>query len=108
MQRRQLLKRAAIRLFLHPPGGSGTAVSIIAACLNIASASKNKRSSSSFLKKCYGSQAPKNKSYGLSKHPQVSDIFPNHQFCCWIFGLQWGGSMEREVVIENARDQGKK
>lgn len=38
MQRRQLLKRAAIQLFLHPPGGSGTAVSIIAACLNIASA----------------------------------------------------------------------
>lgn len=97
MQRRQLLKRAAIELFLHPPGGSGTAVSIIAACLNIASASKNKWSSSSFLKKCYGSQAPKNKSYGLSKHPQVSDIFPNHQFCCWIFGLQWGGSMEREL-----------
>lgn len=72
MQRRQLLKRAAIQLFLHPPGGSGTAVSIIAACLNIASVSKNKWSSSSFLKKCYGSQAPKNKSYGLSKHPQVS------------------------------------
>lgn len=38
MQRRQLLKRAAIQLFLHPPGGSGTTVSIIAACLNIASA----------------------------------------------------------------------
>lgn len=101
MQRRQLLKRAAMQLFLHPPGGSGTAESIIRV-------SKNKRSSSSFLKKCYGSQAPKNKSYGLSKHPQVSDIFPNHQFCCWIFGLQWGGSMEREVVIENARDKGKK